>query len=269
MAMRGVLQGFDASAREIPGAAPSAAVTTLAAQLRPTIPHELMYIMSALLRFFGQHPCPCPVSSSLDVDVQASQQLVLILEYHGRDSQRLSEFPSFFQTLLEWCSVAHTPDPDNFRTAFAEALAENPPNSVWAFTAPDVVMFSGLLISAFDATTAGRPTDFLAEAAFRQLRARPATPALPPPVQLLPHNIQFTVPHLPRLLPTSLQAPSQDAGQNHHDSRSRRDHHDSHSRHDHHDRDSSYRRDYSDRARGHSRTRSTRSRSPPAEPALF
>ena len=115
-------------------------------------------------------------------------------------------------------------------------------------------MFSVLLISAFDATTAGRPTDFLSEAAFRQLRARPATPALPPPAsQLLPPNIQFTAPQsllqtpsdppLLRVLPTSLPAPSQDAVQDHHDSRSRRDHHDSRSRHDHHDsRDStSYR----------------------------
>ena len=90
MAMRGVLQGYDASAREIPGAAPSAAVTILAAQLRPSMPHELKFIISALLRFFGQYPCPCPVSPNLDLDVQASLQVVLILDYHGRDSQRLS-----------------------------------------------------------------------------------------------------------------------------------------------------------------------------------
>ena len=130
--MKGVLQGYDASAREIPGAAPSAAVPILAAQVRSTMPHELPFIISALLRCFSQYPCPCPVSPNLDLDVQASLQVVLILDYHGRDSSRLPDYPLFFQWLLEWCSMITNPDPNNFRTAMAEALAENPPERVLA-----------------------------------------------------------------------------------------------------------------------------------------
>jgi hypothetical protein len=68
------------------------------------------------------------------------------------------------------------PDPNGHRIAMAEGLAENPPNASWAYTEKSVVMFAGLLVSLFDAVTAGRSSDFETEAALRQLRARPATP---------------------------------------------------------------------------------------------
>ena len=68
MAMKGVLQGVDASGREIPGAAPSAAVTILAARLRPHLSPELSLIIEAMLRYYYQYPCPCPVNHNLDVD---------------------------------------------------------------------------------------------------------------------------------------------------------------------------------------------------------
>ena len=123
MAMKGMLQGIDASGREIPGAAPSTAVTILAAMIRPLMPPELTCMFDAMLRFWPQYPCPWPVNSNLDMDVRASLQVVLILDFHGRDSQRLSEFPVFFQWLLEWFSMSVNPDPNNFRTAMAEALA--------------------------------------------------------------------------------------------------------------------------------------------------
>ena len=101
MAMKGVLQGVDASDREIPGAAPSATVTILAARLRPHLSPELTLIIEAMLRYYFQYPCPCPVSPNLDIDVRASLLVVLILDCHGRDSSRLTEFPLFFQWLLE------------------------------------------------------------------------------------------------------------------------------------------------------------------------
>ena len=77
--MKGVLQGVDASGREIPGAAPSAAVTILAARLRPLLSPELLLIIEAMLRYYDQYPGQCPVSPNLDIDVRASLMVVLIL----------------------------------------------------------------------------------------------------------------------------------------------------------------------------------------------
>ena len=120
--------------------------------------------------------------------------MVLILDYHGRDSSRLPEYPLFFQSLLEWCSMNVNPDPNGFGIALAERLAENPPNEFWAYTERNVVMAHGLIVGAFDATIAGRSTDFETEAAFRHFRPRPATPAQPPPASLpLPPSNQFAV----------------------------------------------------------------------------
>jgi len=174
--------------------------------------------------------------------------VVLILDYHGRHSSLLTEFPLFFQSLLEWCSMTITPDPNNFRTALAERLAENPPNGVWAYTERNVVMGHGLIVAVFDATIAGRSTNFETEAAFLQLPARPATPIQPPPASLpLPASIQMGQPDLlqpaPVIAPplrvlSNYIPPAQNDYRDQHDRRSSRD-----LREDH---DSTrYRRDYS------------------------
>ena len=126
MAMKGMLQGLDASGHAIPGAAPSAAVTVLAASLRPLLPPELVIMVDAMLCSWPQYPCPCPVNPSLDKDVRVSLQVVLILEFHGRDPQRLSDFPMFFQWLA-WFSMSVNPDPNNYRTALAGRAARRGP----------------------------------------------------------------------------------------------------------------------------------------------
>ena len=187
MAMKGMLQGLDASGHAIPGAAPSAAMTVLAASLRHLLPPELVIMVDAMLCSWPQYPCPCPVNPTLDKDVRVSLQVGLILEFHGRDPQRLSDFPMFFQWLLAWFSMSVNPDPNNYRTALAELLAVDPPNVHWLYTDKDVVMVHGLIIGLYDTILAGRSPDFETEAVFRHLPARPATPILHPPVVLPLH----------------------------------------------------------------------------------